>query len=316
MKKAPERIIKSFTTAVPHVYVLPLGSNAFENVNGRDTPMDFSTDGRIPLIRSVLTEVPISSVPGAKGYPDVTFILRKNYGQLPPAPSALVPLNPSVAPGPPAPSLLPTLLPPPNGPAFQSIYHAVMAALKAAPHSDHPAPAAGPSRIADDSEEILAHALSRASLDLERSEAIEDPVRDLGRLARPLRIESKPEAFLRVPVQFKPLIANPFPRLSPKPFEKPLPFKKDRPLRVLAVDLPTHRVAHWKGSFPTWSVEIQVPQDEYDWVSRFWPSGIKLVRPLEGQYICQVWCWVVRFHEVLSFSNDCFTVTHHFGIEE
>jgi hypothetical protein len=48
MKNVPERIGKSFTTAVPHVYILEPGSTAFENVNGRecyaryDVPLSFS----------------------------------------------------------------------------------------------------------------------------------------------------------------------------------------------------------------------------------------------------------------------------------
>ncbi len=340
MKNVPERISRSFTTAVPQVYVLPPGSTAFENVNGRETPMDFSMDSRIPLTRSILQDVPISSVPGARGYPDVTFVLRKHYAPLTPAPSVPGPsvpgpsvpgpsvpgtsapgpsthdpLTPSVAPGPLAHSL-PSTLPPPNGPALQSIYQAVVAALKAAPlQSSHPAPVPGHSRITSDQ---LANALSRASLDPERGEDIENPVKALSRLSRPLRIESKLEEFLRVPIEFKPVITNPFPRLHPKPFENPIPFKEDRPLRVLAVDLPSHRVAFWKGTtFPTWSVEVQLPQEDYDWVSRYWPSGIKIVKSLEeGQYVCQAWCWV-RFHGVFVLVyNDRFTVTGRFGIKE
>ncbi len=345
MKNVPERISKSFTTAVPQVYVLPPGSTAFENVNGRETPMDFSMDSRIPLTRSILQDVPISPVPGARGYPDVTFVLRKHYAPLTPAPSApgpsvpgpsvpgpsvpgpsapglsapgpstLDPLTPSVALGPPVHSP-PSALPPPNGPALQSIYHAVVAALKAAPmQSSHPAPVPGPSRITYD--QLLADALSQASLDPERGEDIEDPVKALSRLSRPLRIESKLDEFLRVPVEFTPVITNPFPRLHPKPFENPIPFKEDRPLRVLAVDLPSHRIAFWKGAFPTWSVEVQLPQEDCDWVSKYWPSGIKIVKSLEeGQYVCQAWCWV-RFHCVFVLVyNDRFTVTGRFGIKE
>lgn len=84
-KKVAESIVESFASAVAQTYEVANLDDVFESRNGQICPLDFSTDERVPLTRSVLKGRTITRVFGASGYPEVSFPLKASSG--PPLPT-------------------------------------------------------------------------------------------------------------------------------------------------------------------------------------------------------------------------------------